>query len=191
MKSDINKLYQNCFSCRRELLRLVPLGGQRSHQLSKRFDTLVIDFCGPFSDITVDGIKSPHIIILIDSFTTWLELRLVEGPTARAAAKSVTEWSLRFGSPLYLLSDRGLAFTAELKKLVSQAFSIDSVPSGGYHPTPQGQAEKAVSLVKSSLRKLCAHGPMQLALQNLQWICRFHNTAPRSYGDEDITPEDL
>ncbi|KAF4652024.1 hypothetical protein FOL47_011300 [Perkinsus chesapeaki] len=141
MRRDINNFYQNCFSCRRELLRVVPLGGQRSRQLSNRFETLIVDFCGPFSGVTIGGLSSPSIIILIDSFTTWLELSLVSGPTAREAARSVLDWSLRFGCPRHLVSDQGQAFTAELTTILNKALSIDSVLSGGYHPNPQGQAE--------------------------------------------------
>ncbi|KAF4648527.1 hypothetical protein FOL47_003126, partial [Perkinsus chesapeaki] len=191
LKRDVRAFVAQCFVCRREALRILPLGGRHPHQLGNRFSTLMVDFAGPFRGVTVDGPggawENPSILLLIDPFSSWLELVLCKDQTAIAAIDGVISWSLRFGIPEKIHSDRGSSFTSDLSQAVWQAFGVSQSTGAGHHPEAQGAVENAVKFVKSAIRKLVAHVPLKMVLEELQWVARMHNTKPKY--QEDITPE--
>ncbi|EER03588.1 gag/pol/env polyprotein, putative [Perkinsus marinus ATCC 50983] len=189
LKSDVKGFMMKCWICRREAIRLLPLGGQRPHSVSPRFQRVVIDFLGPFQGVVVENWDSPSILVAVDATTSWLELYLVGDQTANSTIKCLVQWSLRFGPPLQILSDQDPAYTSRVMKGVLAAFNITSQTSGGHHAQAQGAAEQCVHVVKMGIRKLCSHIPIGMALRNIAWVARIHNTT--ALYDETITPEEL
>ncbi|EER07435.1 retrovirus polyprotein, putative [Perkinsus marinus ATCC 50983] len=134
-------------------------------------------------------LKDPCVLVLIDTYSTWLELRLVPDQSTDSAIDGLLAWSMRFGPPLNLQSDRGSAFISKVMEATLKAFGISHTTGAGHHPQPQGEAERAVAVVKGGLRKLAAHVPLSIAMKYLGFISRLHNTSPR-YGSS-VTPEEL
>lgn len=73
------------------------------------FDTLNIDFLGPFPD-------KGYILVIIDTFTRWTELFWCPDATAKSACDGLLNHFGRFGSPRMVRSDRGSHFANELIK---------------------------------------------------------------------------
>ena len=73
------------------------------------FDTLNIDFLGPFPD-------KGYILVIIDTFTRWTELFWCPDATAKSACDGLLHHFGRFGSPNMIRSDRGSHFANELIK---------------------------------------------------------------------------
>ncbi|KAF4744836.1 hypothetical protein FOZ62_020705, partial [Perkinsus olseni] len=171
----------------RESLRILPLGGRQSHRIGERFSTLMIDFAGPFHGVTVDAPggpwTSPSILLLLDPFSGWLELKLCKDQTSRSTIEGVLSWALRFGLPVRLHSDQGKAFVSELSVALWRAFGVVHTTGAGYHSEAQGAVENAVKYLKSGIRRLTAHVPVHMVFEGLDWISRVHNTSPRY--DED------
>ncbi|KAF4661598.1 hypothetical protein FOL47_006616, partial [Perkinsus chesapeaki] len=139
--------------------------------------------------MTSTGWESPSILVIVDNFSSWLELVPTPTQDSKSAVKGVLSWCLRYGLPRTIQSDRGGSFVSEITRSVFEAFGVRSVVGAGHHPQPQGTAEQCVGAVKSGIRRLLAHVPAAVVLEHLQWISRIHNVSARY--DDEITPEEL
>ncbi|EER08094.1 Pol polyprotein, putative [Perkinsus marinus ATCC 50983] len=133
--------------------------------------------------------EAPSVLVIVDNFSSWLELVPVPTQDSNSAITGILSWCLRYGLPRTIQSDRGGSFVSEVTRSVFEAFGVRSIVGAGHHPQPQGSAEQCVGAVKSGIRRLLAHVPAAVVLENLQWIARIHNVSAR-YG-EDVTPEEL
>ena len=66
-----------------------------------------IDFIGPFPD-------GGYVLVIIDTFTRWVELFHTKDASALSAASCLVKHFGRFGAPLQLRSDNGPHFIADL-----------------------------------------------------------------------------
>jgi transposase InsO family protein len=70
-------------------------------------ECLNIDFIGPFPD-------GGFILVIVDTFTRWVELFPTIDATAASAAQALLHHFGRFGAPSQLRSDNGPHFIADL-----------------------------------------------------------------------------
>jgi cobalamin biosynthesis protein CbiG len=63
---------------------------------------------GPFK--TAPG-SCKHILVAVDKFTKWIEVRAVATVTSKEAAKFIEDITHRFGVPKRIVIDLGKAFT--------------------------------------------------------------------------------
>jgi hypothetical protein len=70
-------------------------------------ECLNIDFVGPYPD-------KGYLLVIIDTFTRWIELYPSEEATAKAALKGLLQHFDRYGCPRIIRSDRGPHFANEL-----------------------------------------------------------------------------
>ena len=70
-------------------------------------ECLNINFIGPFPD-------QGYILVIVDTFTRWVELYHTTDATALSAAECLTRHFGRFGAPHQLRSDNGPHFIAEI-----------------------------------------------------------------------------
>ena len=70
-------------------------------------ECLNIDFIGPFPD-------QGYILVIVDTFTRWVELYQTTDATALSAAECLLEHFGCFGAPHQLRSDNGPHFVAEV-----------------------------------------------------------------------------
>ena len=70
-------------------------------------ECLNINFIGPFPD-------QGYILVIVDTFTRWVELYHTTDATALSAGECLLEHLGRFGAPHQLRSDNGPNFIAEL-----------------------------------------------------------------------------
>ena len=66
-----------------------------------------LDHIGPFP---VDAYGNKHILVLVDTFTRWVELYAVKDVTSKTTAYHLCDYILRYGPPKELYSDNGAAF---------------------------------------------------------------------------------
>ena len=67
-----------------------------------------LDSVGPFRT-ALGGYK--HIIVTVDKFTKWIEVRPVAKVTSSEAAKFIEDITHHFGVPNRIITDLGSAFT--------------------------------------------------------------------------------
>ena len=70
-------------------------------------ECLNIDFIGPFPD-------QGYILVIVDTFTRWVELYRTTDATALSAAECLLKHFGRFGAPHQLRSDNGPHFIADV-----------------------------------------------------------------------------
>jgi hypothetical protein len=108
MKQHVRTFIQNCACCQKMSAKDPKI--HASHFATSNyaiFDTLNIDFVGPFPD-------KGYILVMIDTFSRWTEMFWCPDDTAKSAAEGLLVHFGRFGSPNMIRSDRGSHFANEL-----------------------------------------------------------------------------
>ena len=100
---------------------------------SARFETVHIDIVGPLPPSSQHGqqFTAPHRYLLtcIDRATRWVEVAPIPDITATSVANAFLEiWISRFGVPLYVVTDRGTQFEAELFQLLAEMIGFHRPP---------------------------------------------------------------
>ncbi|KFD68503.1 hypothetical protein M514_09353 [Trichuris suis] len=112
----------------------------------KQWSRLHIDFAGPF--------REKYLFVAIDSAGKWPGAKIVPNMSTLAATKCLREIFETHGLPRLLVSDNGPAFTSSEFRSFVKRCGIKHLYTLPYHPSSNGQAERAIQALKQSLRKL-------------------------------------
>ncbi|XP_033003909.1 uncharacterized protein K02A2.6-like, partial [Lacerta agilis] len=107
---------------------------------------LHMDFACPFQGKT--------FVIVVDSYTKWLEVALVPSASTSAAIRVLRRLFATHGLPDTLVSDNGTAFTSEEFQTFTAQNAIRHICSAPFHPATNGQAERMVRTTKDTLRRM-------------------------------------
>jgi hypothetical protein len=103
---DLVKRYKGCqFFAKQQHL---PAQALRTIPPSRPFTMWGLDSVGPFRTVP-GGYK--HILVAVDKFTKWIEVRPVAKVTSEEAAKFIGDITHRFSVPSRIITDLGKAFT--------------------------------------------------------------------------------
>jgi transposase InsO family protein len=108
-----------------------------------------LDSVGPFKTAS-GGYK--HILVAVDKFTKWIEVRAVSTVTSKEAAKFIEDITHRFGVPNKIVTDLGKAFTGSDFWDFCQDSLIDVYYSSVSHPQCNGQVERANGMVLQAVK---------------------------------------
>jgi hypothetical protein len=108
-----------------------------------------INSVGPFC--TTPG-SYKHILVAVDKFTKWIEVRPVAKVTSEEAAKFIGDITHRFGVPNRIITDLGKAFTDSSFWDFCQENTIDVYYSSVTHPRCNCQAECPNGMVLQALK---------------------------------------
>jgi hypothetical protein len=108
-----------------------------------------LDAVGPFRTAP-GGYK--HILVSIDKFTKWVEVRPVAKVTSEEVVKFIGDIKHRFGVPNRIITDLGAAFTGSVLWDVCQDNLIDVYYSSVAHPRCNGQVKRANGMVLQALK---------------------------------------
>jgi hypothetical protein len=79
-----------------------------------------LDFAGPFQE-TPRGHK--YLLVMVDHFTGWTEAIPTRFNNAEDTAWAFySEWITRYGSPEFVVTDRGANFTSDVMKRIAGKF---------------------------------------------------------------------
>jgi hypothetical protein len=107
-----------------------------------------LDSVGPFRTAP-GGYK--HILVAVDKFTKWIEVRPVAKVTPEEATKFIGDITHRFGVPNRIITDLGKAFIGSALWDFYQDNTIDVYYSSVAHPRCNGQVERANGMVLQAL----------------------------------------
>ena len=108
-----------------------------------------------FTEITPNqGFR--YLVIFICTFSGWVEAF----PTGTEKARQVTKALLkdvvpRYGMPLTIGSDNGLAFVAYAEQEVAKAFKTQWTLHTTYHSQSSGKVERVNQILKQTIAKHC------------------------------------
>jgi transposase InsO family protein len=93
-----------------------------------------------------------HILVAMDKFTNWIEVRAVTTVTLKEAAKFIEYITHRFGVPNRIITDLGKAFTGSDFWDFCQDHLIDVYYSSVAHPRHNGQVERANDIMLHAIK---------------------------------------
>jgi hypothetical protein len=108
-----------------------------------------LDAVGPFR--TALG-SYKHILVAVDKFTKWIEVRPVAKVTLEEAVKFIGDIKHRFGAPNRFITDLVKAFTGSVFWDFCQENTTDVYYSSVTHPRCNDQVERANGIVLQALK---------------------------------------
>ncbi|XP_062505568.1 uncharacterized protein K02A2.6-like [Corticium candelabrum] len=112
----------------------------------KPWTRLHLDFAGPF--------MGRQFLVVVDAFTKWPEVEVLPSITALSTIKSLQRIFATHGIREMCVSDNRPAIVSKEFKQFMEGNGITHITSAPYHPSTNGQAERAVETFKSALRKM-------------------------------------
>ncbi len=152
--NDVVTVVNSCEHCQRvnasfaakpQELKSIPISsiGFRWH----------VDTAGP---LPVSSNGNKYVLVAVEAFTKYLVAIPMKDKEASTTAYHFLHNVLaRFGAPGQVVSDNGTEFAGDFAQLLSDSM-IDHSHVSSDHPQANGQAEKAVHVVKRALTKLSA-----------------------------------
>ena len=113
----------------------------------------------PFQAIHMDFIElnqsegNKFCLVIIDSFSKWIELFPTKSPDALTVAKALCKDIPRYGIPEKIYSDNGSHFVNQMIKKIGMMFHIELKNHCAYHPQSAGLVERMNGTIKNRLKK--------------------------------------
>uniref|UniRef100_A0A914VZT6 RNA-directed DNA polymerase n=1 Tax=Plectus sambesii TaxID=2011161 RepID=A0A914VZT6_9BILA len=126
--------------------------------------------------------KGKQLLLLVDAYSKWPEVILMNSTTANATAAALySKVFSAFGYPQLIVSDNGRQFASEEFASFCHAHGIQHLFSPAYHLLSNGQVEREVDSVKQALLKQeLEGGSMEEKL--LAFLMRYRATPLESTG---------
>jgi transposase InsO family protein len=104
IKDDVKRFIRSCPCCQKMSAIKFPINAYKyTTSTYKPMECLNIDFIGPFPD-------KGYILVMIDTFTRFVELFATPDATAKSACTALIHHVGRYGAPRFLKSDNGPHF---------------------------------------------------------------------------------
>jgi hypothetical protein len=145
-----------------------------------------------------------HILVAVDKFTKWIEVRTVTTVTSKEAAKFIEDITHWFGVPNRTVTDLGKAFTGSDFWGFCQDSLIDVYYSSEVHPRCNGHVLRANGMVLQGIKNRIFNDASQYAtrwlaeLPHMIWGLRTQVSSATGYspfflvyGSEAVLPTDL
>ena len=96
--------------------------------------------------------KSMYLLV-VDYYSRWIEVAWLQKPTAAEVINHTCSIYARHGIPEIVVSDNGSQYSADLYATFAREYGFKHVLSSPLYPQKNGEAEKAVTMIKGLLRK--------------------------------------
>ncbi|XP_018400904.1 PREDICTED: uncharacterized protein K02A2.6-like [Cyphomyrmex costatus] len=117
------------------------------------FERVHVDYAGPF--------MGSYFFLMVDAFTKWPFVFVMKDITARSTIQKCEEIFMNFSCPETMVMDNGRSFrSTEFLQFLAYN-KITPKFTAAYHPATNGQVERFVQTMKSSLQKMCAEAKNQ------------------------------
>jgi transcription termination factor NusB len=147
-----------------------------------------MDHIGP---LVADEKGHQYVLVLIDSFSRWVELYPTKGVTADETAKCIFQHLGRFGAPERILTDRGTAFHNELVSELIHLSNSKHVLTTAHSKEENAIVERANQEVIRHLRALLFDKRVynKWSFEELPLVQRIMNTVEKTATG--VTPAEL
>lgn len=148
MREHIKRFIRRCPCCQKmSQLKSSIKANPFTMSTYEVMERLAVDF---IERLTPDEDGNDHILVIIDTFSRFVELVPCKGATAKNAAKALFAHMGRYGSFAQLLSDRGSAF-------ISGVFKELLLFAGTEHLTSTPYSKEENSIVERSNKEVMRH----------------------------------
>ena len=98
-------------------------------------------------------INSKSFLLIVDSFSKWLEILPMNSTTTGATIKAVRTLFARYGLPQQVVTDNGPQFISDEFKTFLKVNGVKFTLTPPYHPASNGLAERHVQTFKHMFKK--------------------------------------
>jgi len=150
MHQDITKWVNACTKCQTNKSNQPTSHGMLIPIVSRQpFKLVHVDIKGSISK-SKHGFK--YILVVVDSFTNWVEAFPMKSMTAEEVCKTFFDIVItRHGCPEKLVSDQGSQFTSKLLDSLCKKFNIENVTTTAHHQQANGKAEKFIQFMMDTI----------------------------------------
>ena len=108
-----------------------------------------------FTEVRPGKYRYRYLLVLVDTFSGWVEAFPSKGETAIVVAKKILEEIVpSYGLPVTMGSDNGPAFVSQIVQGLAQALGTKGKLHCEYIPQSSGQVERMNRTLKETLTKL-------------------------------------
>lgn len=156
--ADVKNFTRGCLSCQQSKINRHTKSPVMDFALptSARFQYVHLDLVGPLPAVSEPGVGGGtyrYLLTMIDRATRWVECVPLVDITAQSVAFAfLNGWVSRFGVPLYICTDQGRQFEAELFQCLSKMLGFTRLRTSSYHPQGNGFLERLHRSLKSILK---------------------------------------
>ena len=152
MTEDVREYIASCATCQKVRLGQGSMAAAlHTTSVEQPFETVAIDTIGP---LPKDDEGNKYILVAIDCFTRFVELKACKDATAKSAAKFLLELFGRCGAPKELRSDQGTQFLASVVQEFLTFLNVSQRCTLPYRPQANGTVERANGEVMRHLRAI-------------------------------------
>lgn len=146
MDVDIEQRVSTCEDCRKVLPNAPKSPPNPWRWPSSPWDRIHIDFAGPF--------MSEMFMVVVDAHSKWLDVVRMSSTTTTSTIGALRYLFSSYGLPRELVSDNGPQFTSAEFSTFLRENSIRHIRSAAYHPSSNGEAERAVRTFKQAMKSM-------------------------------------
>ena len=92
-------------------------------------------------------------LVIVDAHSKWLDAHIMSSITSARTIETLRSVIATHGLPRVIVTDNGSSFTSDEFKTFVRKNGIKHVTSAPYHPSTNGQAERAVQTLKRGLKR--------------------------------------
>src|SRR6266540_2664276 len=150
MKNDVKSYIQTCDQCQKRG-KTTDENELHSIKIKEPFYQWRIDIVGPLTETQ----RNKYIIVAIDYFTKYSEVRTLTNANAKSVANFIYENIIcRHGCSRKIISDRGSHFNNQVIEKLLERFKIRHNLSTPYYPKTNELVERFNKILCESLAKL-------------------------------------
>jgi len=185
MKADIVDYVKSCQICQKRDRKKGETALQPIKKFPKPFYQVGMDVMGPLP-MTMSGKR--YIVIAVDHFTKWVEIRALESNDAQSIASFFYEDVIcRHGVPEILTTDQGTEFINELLTILTNTYQIRHIKTTAYHPQGNGQVERTNKTIKDILAKCTPrNGDWSHYIHSAAYAVRVAKSASTNYSPAEL-----
>ena len=144
LDADIEAMVRKCVHCQLHSKSPPSTASHPWEFPSQPWSRIHLDYAGP--------IQGQVFLVVVDSFSKWLEVAVVPSATSRNTIDKLREMCARHGIPEMVVTDNGTSFTSLEFQTFIVRNGIQHYRSAPYHPASNGLAERAVQTLKRGLQ---------------------------------------
>jgi hypothetical protein len=140
LRPDVTEYCKSCLSCQaRNRPTTAPAGQLEPIVTSRPLELVGIDL---LTNLPRTSSGNLHVLVLTDHFTKHVQLYALPNMEARTIAAQLLHFTLSFGPPVRLISDRGANFLSGIITAFRVFFGIGHTPTTAYHQQANGLTER-------------------------------------------------
>ena len=142
---DIDSVVKACYECQ-QFRHAPPVTPLHSWEWPQHpWARIHIDYAGP--------VEGKMLLVVVDAHSKWLDVAVVTSATSSITIEKLRGMFATHGIPDVVVSDNGTVFTSDEFGTFMRHNGIRHVKSAPYHPSTNGLAERAMQILKESLKK--------------------------------------